>query len=92
MSSGSRRAQRSGASGRDVLAAAVCALALLPAAGCKSPRAYNVEADAWSLLGSTPAPHVTTPLVYWQGMHVVPSGEIRPGVRSPKVYGVRPTD
>ncbi len=58
----------------------------------KSILAYNVEADAWSLLGSTPAPHVTTPLVYWQGMHVVPSGEIRPGVRSPKVYGVRPTD
>lgn len=58
----------------------------------RSILAYDAEADAWSTLGEMPAAHVTTPLVYWRGMHVIASGEIRPGVRSPKVYGVKPTD
>lgn len=51
--------------------------------------AYDVQADVWSTLGELPAAHVTTALTYWQGMAVMPSGEIRPGIRSPKVYGVR---
>ena len=52
--------------------------------------AYDTVGDRWTEPGKAPVSHVTTPLVYWQGMHIIPSGEIRPGVRSPKVYGVRP--
>ena len=52
--------------------------------------AYDTEDDRWTELGKAPVSHVTTPLVYWQGMHVIPSGETRPGVRSPRVYGARP--
>jgi N-acetylneuraminic acid mutarotase len=58
----------------------------------RSILAYDPQADAWSAAGEMPAGHVTTPLVYWRGMHVLPSGEIRPGVRSPKVLAVKPTE
>ncbi|MCX6995674.1 MAG: sodium:solute symporter, partial [Kiritimatiellaeota bacterium] len=35
------------------------------------------------------AAQVTVPAVMWQGRYVVPSGEIRPGVRSPAVQAGR---
>ena len=54
--------------------------------------AYDVKADRWSSGGEVPAAHVTTALTFWQGMTVMASGEIRPGIRSPKVYGAKPTD
>jgi N-acetylneuraminic acid mutarotase len=37
-------------------------------------------------LGSAPFAHVTTTAVAWQGSWVIPSGEIRPGVRTPAVW------
>jgi N-acetylneuraminic acid mutarotase len=52
--------------------------------------AYETEADAWREMGTAPVSRVTAPLVYWQGLHVIPSGETRPGIRSPRVDGVRP--
>ncbi len=37
-------------------------------------------------LGSAPFAHVTTTAVAWRGSWVIPSGEIRPGVRTPAVW------
>ena len=39
--------------------------------------------------GSLAAPRVTTPAVVWRGEIIIPSGEARPGVRSPVVSAYR---
>jgi N-acetylneuraminic acid mutarotase len=51
---------------------------------------YDASGDAWSVAGSTPASRATLPVVTWQGLFVLPSGESRPGVRSPEVWAVHP--
>lgn len=63
--------------------------------------AYNHTTDAWHQQGSFPksipndlGPHrnagfyppVTTPIVFWRDTYVLPTGEIRPGVRTPLVW------
>lgn len=48
--------------------------------------AYHTITDTWVAKDSLPFSHVTTPTVRWEGDVVVPSGEVRPGVRSPAVY------
>ncbi|MFK7848006.1 MAG: sodium/solute symporter [Rhodothermales bacterium] len=63
--------------------------------------AYNTLADTWNVQGHFPGhrpedlgvhrnegsyPPVTTPIVSWNGHSVIPTGEIRPGVRTPKVW------
>jgi SSS family transporter len=53
--------------------------------------AYHTITDTWRVIGQTPAPRVTTPLVPWAGGFAVPSGEVRPGVRSPQIDLARPT-
>ena len=50
---------------------------------------YNTVTDRWAEAGSFPlegtfAP-VTTPVVFWNGKVIIPTGEIKPGVRSPQV-------
>lgn len=45
--------------------------------------AYNPVFDLWSEEGETPAPRATVPCVEWRGTFIIPSGEVRPGVRSP---------
>ena len=50
---------------------------------------YNIVTDRWAEAGSLPlegtfAP-VTTPVVFWNGKAILPTGEIKPGVRSPQV-------
>ncbi|MCU0871262.1 MAG: sodium/solute symporter [Pirellulaceae bacterium] len=52
--------------------------------------AYHTITDTWVQMGQTPAPQVTTPTANWRGRWVIPSGEIRPGVRSPEVWSFRP--
>jgi N-acetylneuraminic acid mutarotase len=48
---------------------------------------YDTGANAWSKAGEFPTTsHVTTVAVEWDGAVVIPSGEIRPGVRTPKVW------
>jgi N-acetylneuraminate epimerase len=47
--------------------------------------AYDPKVDRWSEAGETPAPRATAPCVEWGGKFVIPSGEVRPGVRSPEV-------
>lgn len=48
--------------------------------------AYRVADDTWSLAGEVPFSLVTTALTTWRGQIVVPGGEARPGVRSPRVW------
>lgn len=48
--------------------------------------AYDPQTDRWETNGETPFAHVTTSAVLWENRIVVPSGEIRPGVRSPEVW------
>jgi SSS family transporter len=52
--------------------------------------AYHTITDTWTTAGKMPANHVTTTAVMWQGRIVVPSGEVRPRVRSPRVWSIRP--
>ena len=51
---------------------------------------YDIPSGKWSDAGALPAGRVTTPCVYWAGSWVIPSGEIRPGVRSPEVWAFSP--
>ena len=53
--------------------------------------AYHTGDNAWSPAGTAEAAHVTTALAAWRGGFVVPSGEVRPGVRSPEVWLVQKT-
>lgn len=52
---------------------------------------YFPETDGWEFLGQQTrlAARVTLPVVFWQGRWVYLSGEIKPGVRTPSVVGVR---
>jgi N-acetylneuraminate epimerase len=43
----------------------------------------------WKVAGKIPAPRATVPVVNWRGQLVIPSGEVRPGVRSPEVWSWR---
>jgi N-acetylneuraminic acid mutarotase len=54
----------------------------------RSILAYDPSHDQWTELGTIPAPRVTTPCIQWRGIFVVPSGEVRPGVRSPEVWAL----
>jgi N-acetylneuraminate epimerase len=47
---------------------------------------YDAKSDRWAEAGEVPAPRVTVPTVLWKGAWVIPSGEMRPGVRSPEVW------
>ncbi len=51
---------------------------------------YDAVTDRWTSAGPIPANHVTTIAVTWNGSVVIPSGEIRPRVRSAKVWRVEP--
>lgn len=44
----------------------------------------------WAVAGTLSAPRVTVPCVRWGETWVVPSGEVRPGVRSPEVWSFTP--
>jgi N-acetylneuraminic acid mutarotase len=53
------------------------------------PRAilsYDSALDRWAETGEVPAPRATLPCVDWKNRLVFPSGEVRPGVRSPEVW------
>lgn len=49
---------------------------------------YNTVTKTWTTAGSLPEhPPVTTTAFYWDNQVIIPSGEIRPGVRTPKIMG-----
>lgn len=57
------------------------------------PRAmltYTAPVNKWDASGNSPAPRVTVPCVAWGNRFVIPSGEVRPGVRSPEVWSFLP--
>ncbi len=51
---------------------------------------YDSSIDAWSGAGESPVARATWPAVFWRGCFVLPSGEVRPGVRSPRVWAFQP--
>ncbi len=53
---------------------------------------YHTITDTWAEMGTiTDSPTaVTTPLVIWNEQLIVPSGEISPGIRSPKIRAASP--
>ena len=51
---------------------------------------YHTITDTWTSAGPMPANHVTTVPVAWDGSIIVPSGEVRPRVRSPKIWKATP--
>ena len=51
---------------------------------------YDSKTAQWAEAGELPAPRVTVPCVQWNKAWVVPSGESRPGVRSPEVWSAAP--
>ncbi len=62
----------------------------------KEAFAYHTITDTWTSAGPMPANHVTTTAVRWGGDTVkdpiiIASGEIRPRVRSPKVWRIQAT-
>ncbi len=55
----------------------------------KQTLAYHTITDTWIEAGPTPANHVTTIAVKWGDDIIIPTGEVRPRVRSPQVFRVR---
>jgi N-acetylneuraminate epimerase len=48
--------------------------------------AYDLSTDHWRSAASLPFSRVTVPAVAWKGRTVLPSGEVRPRVRTPQVW------
>ena len=51
---------------------------------------YDSKTQKWAEAGELFAPRVTVPCVLWNASWVVPSGEVRPGIRSPEVWSMTP--
>lgn len=56
----------------------------------KEALAYHTITNTWTPAGEIPRNHVTTIAVEWDGAIIVPSGEVKPRVRSPDVWSVTP--
>lgn len=54
----------------------------------KEAWAYHTITDTWVSAGKTPENQVTTIAVEWDNAIVIPSGEVRPRVRTPNVWKV----
>ncbi|WP_390630678.1 sodium:solute symporter family transporter [Roseiconus lacunae] len=54
----------------------------------KTALAYHTITDTWTEAGSIPANHVTTIAVDWNDRIIIPSGEVRPRVRSAKIWAL----
>lgn len=57
----------------------------------KQAFAYHTITDSWVSLGETPASPVTTNAVRWGKSIILPSGEVRPRVRSPHIWKITAT-
>lgn len=51
---------------------------------------YSPAADRWTMTSTLTTPRVTTPVIRWHDAWIIPSGEVRPGVRSPDVLRYQP--
>jgi N-acetylneuraminic acid mutarotase len=56
----------------------------------KDVLAYDLSTEEWNRLGDSPLSRATAPVVEWNGMAVIPSGETRPGCRTPEVWALKP--
>ncbi len=54
----------------------------------KSILEYDIRTNTWSSARELPIAQVTTTIVEWGKRFVIPSGEIRPGKRSPAVWSL----
>ena len=54
----------------------------------KTILAYQADTDTWQPFGEMPIAHVTTAITRWNGSFIMPSGEVRPGARSPRVWAL----
>ncbi len=54
----------------------------------KKAWAYHTITDTWVSLGDIPANQVTTTAVKWKNKIIIPSGEVRPRVRSSNIWAV----
>ena len=50
---------------------------------------YDTASNTWTKAGEVPLTQLPVPVVAWRGRHVIPNGEIRPGVRTPEVWSFR---
>ena len=55
----------------------------------KTMLAYHVNTDTWQTFSEMPVAHVTTTITRWNRGYVMPSGEVRPGVRSLRVWALQ---
>ncbi len=51
---------------------------------------YDTTDNSWTAAPMAPMACAATPIVPWNQSFVIPSGELRPGVRSPQVWAVAP--
>ena len=51
---------------------------------------FDIAKETWTAAGIVKAPRATLPCAYWENSWVMPSGEMRPGVRSPEVWSWTP--
>jgi len=51
---------------------------------------FDLQKQRWQFSSDLPAPRVTVPCVSWENSWIVPSGEMRPGIRSPEVWRFTP--
>lgn len=58
----------------------------------KEALAYHTITDTWTSGGPIPCNHVTTIAVKWNDRIVLSSGEVRPRVRSPSIWSIRPAE
>jgi N-acetylneuraminate epimerase len=56
----------------------------------KDVLSYDTARNQWTNLGPSPLSRATTPVVEWNGISVIPTGEARPGHRTPEVWGLKP--
>ena len=54
----------------------------------KEALCFNAKTNTWSSAGTTPQNQVTTNAVLWDDRILLPSGEIRPRVRTPAVWSI----
>jgi N-acetylneuraminic acid mutarotase len=55
----------------------------------KTVSAYDTQRDKWETIGAVSQSRVAVPVVKWGDDFVVPSGEVKSGVRSPQVWAYR---
>jgi N-acetylneuraminate epimerase len=55
----------------------------------KSVLMYDTAKNVWSDAGEVPIGHVTTTMVRWRNRFIIPSGEVRPGKRSPAIWSIQ---